>query len=107
MNNNNYNNDIEIVSEFLIRFYHQEPNYLDATIRALEVLIDRHEYKWELATAFTNILDAILPNNTLKELVLFSANRYVQNDQEAKELLKAIYDDNILDTAINFDELRD
>lgn len=101
------NNDLEIVSEFLIRFYHQEPNYLDATIRALQVLKDRYQYNWELANAFRNILETKLPTGTLKELVLFSANRYVQNDEEAKEVMKKIYDDNIFDAAINLDEFND
>lgn len=101
------NNDLEIVSEFLIRFYHQEPNYLDATIRALQVLRERYQYNWELANAFRNILENTLPTDTLKQLVLLSANRYVQNDLEAKEVLKKIYDDNVLDTAINLDEFRD
>lgn len=104
---NDNNNNLAIVSEFLIRFYHQEPNYLDATIRALQVLRGHYRYEWELATAFRNILEITSSTDTLKELMLHSANRYVQNDQEAKELLKKIYDDNILDTAINFDEFSD
>lgn len=98
------NSDIEIVSEFLIRFYHQEADYLSATIRALEVLRERHQYKWELATAFRNILQSSSPNGTLKQLVLLSANRYVESDEEAKEVLQKIYDDNILDATVNFEE---
>jgi hypothetical protein len=99
--------DLDIVSEFLIRFYHQEPNYYEATIRALEILSDRHQYKWELAKAFRNILDGPLTEGILKELVLLSANRFVQNDEDAKIVLKRIYDDNVLYTAVNFDELND
>jgi hypothetical protein len=101
------NGDLDIVSEFLIRFYHQEPDYLEATIRALKVLQDRHQYKWELATAFRSILESSLPTGTLKELVLLSANRYVQSDEEAREVLERIYQDNIFYAVVNFDELRD
>jgi len=103
----NTDDNLAIVSEFLIRFYHQEPNYIEATIRALEVLRDRHEYKWELATAFRDILENSLPEGTLRDIVLFSTNRFVQNDEDAKKILKIIYEDNILHTAVNFDDLRD
>jgi len=101
------NDDLSIVSKFLIRFYHQEPDYLAATTRALKVLRGRDRYRWELATSFTNILENPLPEDTLKELVLFGANRLVRSDEEAKEVLKRIYQDNILDMALFFDEEMD
>lgn len=103
----NKDDDLSIVSEFLIRFYHQEPDYLEATTRALKVLRGRDRYKWELATSFTNILENSLTKDSLKELVLFSANRYVQSDEEAREVLKRIYQDNVLDAALYFDEQTD
>lgn len=103
----NKQDDLDIVSEFLIRFYHEEPDYIEATIRALNVLRGRDKYKWELANSFRNILEKSLPPETLKEVVLFSANRYVRNDEEAREVLEKIYQDNVLDAALNFDELMD
>lgn len=98
--------DLDIVSEFLIRFYYQEPDYFEATIRALQSLKDRHQYKWELATVFRRVLESPLPEDTLRDLVLFSANRFVQNHEDAKAILKRIYYDNVLYTAVNFDDLK-
>ena len=103
----NKNDDLSIVSEFLIRFYHQQPDYLEATIRALRELKGRNRYKWQLASAFVNILKNPTPEDSLKELVLYSANRFVQNDEEAKEVLTKIYDDNVLNTALYFDDDQD
>ncbi len=100
-------NDLDIVNEFLIRFYHQEPDYFKATIRALEVLSSYPKYKWELAKAFQKVLEFSFPEDTLKNCALLSANRFVQNDDEAKAILTQIYDDNILYTAIDFDDLQD
>lgn len=104
---NNNSDDLNIISEFLMRFYHQEPDYFKATIRALEILENRYQYKWELSNAFRKIFESSLPVGLLKELVLLSANRYVETDEDAREMLQRIYDDNVLYAAVNFDEFRD
>lgn len=96
--------DLIMVSEFLTRFYHQEPDYLEATLKALNILKGLDKYKWELANSFTSIFENEHPPDTLKNIVLFRANRYVQSDEDAKEVLKRIFKDNVLDMALFFDE---
>lgn len=100
------NNDLEVVSDFLIRFYREEPDYVKATLRSLKTLRGQDEYKYKLANSFSRILEHPFPKGVLRDLVVLSTSRSVHNNKEAKEVLNRIYQDNILDMAIYFDDPR-
>ena len=98
---------LEIVGDFLIRFYHEEPNETKAATKALNAMTGFFDYEWEIASAFRHILKIQLAENTLRDIVRNKANRYAQNDEDARVFLEQVYEDNDLDNAINFDDLKD
>jgi len=98
---------LQIVGDFLIRFYHEEPDDTKASIKALKAMIGLFDYEWEVASAFQELLEMALPSGTLRDMVRLKANRYARSDEEAREFLEFTYKDNDLDTAINFKELSD
>ena len=98
---------LQIVGDFLIRFYHEEPDDTKASIKALKAMIGLFDYEWEVASAFRELLEMALPSGTLRDMVRIKANRYARSDEEAREFLEFTYKDNVLDTAINFSELSD
>ncbi|MDM9583742.1 hypothetical protein [Nostoc sp. GT001] len=104
----NENKDyLEVIGDFLIRFYHEEPDDLQASIKAVETMTSLFDYEWEVATAFRNLLEMELPPGQIRDLVRLKANRYAQNDDDAREFLKEIYQSNDLENAINFKDYED
>jgi hypothetical protein len=98
---------LQIVGDFLIRFYHEEPDDTKASTKALKAMTGLFEYEWEVASAFKELLEMALPSGTLRDMVRIKANRYARSDEEAREFLEFTYKDNDLDTAVNFKELSD
>lgn len=98
---------LEIVGDFLSRFYHEEPDDTKAATKAINAMTGLFDYEWEVASAFKEIIEMPLPPGTLRDIVRFNANRYAQNDEDAREFLEITYQENNFDNAINFNELRD
>ena len=101
------NKSLEIVGDFLIRFYHEEPNEIKAATKAVNAMTDLFDYEWEVANAFRHTLKTQLVEHTLRDIVRNKANRYAQNDEDAKVFLQQVYEDNDFDNAINFEDLKD
>jgi len=95
---------IEVVSEFLSRFYHEEPNDLLAATNAMKAMKGMFDYEWAIATAFKDLLQNPQPPNTLKNIVKEWANRHARNDEEALNFLLEVYDNTTLEAAIHLDE---
>src|SRR5438034_8307809 len=87
---------LEAVGDFLTRFYHEEPDDLEAATEALKETGEQHQYRAEIGDAFVHVLGADLPRGTLNELVRRNANRYSLNDEEAREFLENTYKLNLL-----------
>jgi hypothetical protein len=98
---------LEIVGDFLIRFYHEEPDDTKASTKAIKAMTGLFEYEWEVASAFKELLEMALPVGILRDMVRIKANRYAGSDEEAREFLEFTYKDNDLDKAVNFNELSD
>jgi hypothetical protein len=98
---------LQIVGDFLIRFYHEEPDDTKASMKALKAMIGLFDYEWEVASAFKELLEMALPSGTLRDMVRIKANRHARSDEEAREFLEFTYKDNDLDMAVNFKDLSD
>jgi hypothetical protein len=98
---------LQIVGDFLSRFYHEEPNDTKASTKALKAMTGLFDYEWEVASAFKELLEMALPSGTLRDMVRSKANRHARSDEEAREFLESTYKDNDLDMAVNFKELSD
>jgi hypothetical protein len=105
MNKNKSN--LDIVGDFLIRFYHEEPCETKAAIKAISSMKGLFNYELEISNAFREIFEESFESNTLKNLVKQKANRYVKDDEEAKKFLIRVFQDANLENAIDFDELKD
>ena len=90
-------NSLETVGDFLSLFYYEEPDDINASIEVLTDLIHRLDYRYDLIVAFKKLLTSSLPERTLTELVKLRANRYVENDEEAKEFLQRVWTLNLFD----------
>lgn len=95
---------VEIVGDYLARFYHEEPSDVVASTKAVKSLTGMFDSEREISNAFLIILSAQLPNNLLKEIIQNKANRYVRNDDEARTFLEKIYYENSLDCVIDTDD---
>lgn len=95
---------LTVAGDYLIRFYHEEPDDLVAASRALRESIGHYVYAWNYACAFKLLLASTLPAGTLTELVCERANRYARDDNEAREFLERVYKDSdmyaVLDPAL-------
>lgn len=78
------NKSLEIVGDFLIRFYHEEPNEDKAAIKALTAMTGLFDYEWEIASAFKHILKIQLAENILRDIVRNKVNRHAQNDEDVE-----------------------
>ncbi len=96
-----------ILKDFLIRFYHEEPDDLKAAIAALKGLRFSSKYELEVAQAIENGVRKPLPEGTLSELVRRYANRFVTSDEQAKRFIEDVYKNCGLDNAFDIDELTD
>lgn len=94
-------NALEVVGDYLIRFYHEEPDELAAATRSLHESIGHYTYAWNYACAFKLLLENSLPDGTLTELVRERANRYAKDDSEAREFLERVYKDNDMHAAVD------
>ncbi|MBW4457235.1 MAG: hypothetical protein KME55_33765 [Nostoc indistinguendum CM1-VF10] len=104
----NENKDfLKVVGDFLIRFYHEEPNVTKASTKAIKAMTGLFDYELEVSNAFKQTLESSLNKNTLRDLVRLKANRYAQTDEDAREFLNFVYKDNDLDKVVDFKELRD
>ncbi|MBD2769035.1 SUKH-3 domain-containing protein [Hymenobacter sp. BT664] len=65
----------QIVGDFLIRFYHEEPDDTKASTKALRAITGMFDYEWEVASTFKELLEMTLPVNTLRDMVRVKANR--------------------------------
>lgn len=98
----NQNKDpLYIVSMFLGRFYHEEPNDTLAATKAMRAMMGLFDYEWEVAEAFEKVLQNGYSNGTLKKTVKEWANRRAQDDEQAKRFLEYVYQDTTLDVAID------
>jgi len=97
---------LQIVGDFLIRFYHEEPDDTKAATQAIKAMTGLFDYEWEVASAFSKLLEMSFPPNTLRDIVRLKANRYAHSDEDAREFLELTYKENNFDDAINLNELR-
>lgn len=100
-------NHLEIVGDFLIRFYHEEPNDIQASTKAVTALTGLFDDEWKVATALKNLLEMDLPPGTLRDLVRFKANRHALDDDDARQFLERVYQNNDFENAINFEDYED
>ena len=104
----NTNVDITIVAQFLSDYYLGTTGAaFEAAIRALKELENMPDsQKLALKASFQYCLTQALPINTVKNLVIKHA-RPADNDAEAREFLKQVYDDCALEFVYAPDELLD
>ncbi|GGM53082.1 hypothetical protein GCM10011608_42440 [Micromonospora sonchi] len=96
---------LERVRAFLERFYHAEASDDRAASAALQASLgDDPQERWRNAQAFGRAIDAELPAGELQQLVFRASGRNVLTDDEAREFLERVYDDNAFDVAIDYDE---
>ena len=104
---NNEKSNLDIIGDFLIRFYHEEPCDTKAAIRAISSMRGLFSYEWEVAEAFRSVFETTFESNVLQNIVKQKANRYARDDQEARNFLIKVYQDTNLENAIDFDELKE
>ena len=77
------------ISSFLSDFYYNQPDDTLAQIKALRALNKRYAYEWQVASAFRSVLENghLNGSGNLTELVSKSANRYVEDENEAVSFL--------------------
>jgi hypothetical protein len=92
---------LQIVGDYLVRFYHQEPDDTRASIKAIEAMIGHFEYEWQVSTAFKSVLESPFPTDVIRDFVRNRANRYARNDVEARNFLVKTFKENDLDKAID------
>lgn len=102
--NKKIQNAIKVVSDYLVRFYHEEPNDVRASSKAIKSLGGMFNSEWAVSDSFSVVLNSELPPNLLRDIVRDKANRYARDDSEAKSFLKTIYFENSLDCAIEVEE---
>ena len=105
MNDENYH--FVIVEEFFARFYHEEPDDMLASTKALRAMTGHSKYEWKIAHAIEVILSQEWADETLQNLVKRWANRHVESETEARDFIKKVYDDNNFSAAYNIDDLTD
>jgi len=71
--------------DFLVVFYHEEPDEIAAATGALAQMTVDLNWQTEIAKALKQVLATPLPNGTLTALVQEKANRFVRDDAEARE----------------------
>lgn len=98
---------LQIVSDFLIRFYHEEPDDIRAATKAIKAMTGLFDYEWKVASAFKELLEMALPSGTLRNMIRIKANRYTRSDKDAREFVEFTYKNNDLDLAVNFKDLSD
>jgi hypothetical protein len=96
-------NALKLVETFLMAFYHQQDD-LAGTTRALGALRAEPAYRRDLAYAFKHLLDHELPVGTLHSLVRNAANRDVETDEEARDYMRFLYEDNLLNFEIDLED---
>ena len=101
---NNVDNSLHIVSLFLSRFYHEQPDDILASTNAVTKMSGLFDYEWEIASAFRDILQQSLPPGTLQKLVREWGNRAARSDDEARVFLEKIYDYTGLEGAIDISD---
>jgi hypothetical protein len=95
--------ELNLIETFLMAFYHEHSDLIGTT-RALDALRPSPEYRRELGYAFKHLLERELASGTLRLLVREAANRNVQTDDEAREYLRFIYQDNLLNHEIDYED---
>jgi hypothetical protein len=88
---------LELIGTFLRAHYHEVRWDIEGTTEVLQIWPPGDPYRKELSHAFRLLLGRELAEGTLARLVQYEANRFVQNDEEARAYLKEIYDDVHLD----------
>lgn len=96
---------LQIVGDYLIRFYHEEPDDIRASMKAIKAMTGHFEYEWEMSTAFKRMLETPFPPDVIRDFVRSRANRYARNDMEAQNFLAMIFKENDLDKAIDLEGL--
>jgi hypothetical protein len=96
-----------IVEEFLMRFYHQEPDETRAATKALLATATNIDYRWEVAEAFRDLLERTTIESDLTSTVSSAANRRAKDAADARQFLLRVYETNDLDAAVNLNELTD
>lgn len=92
---------LTITGDYLIRFYHEEPDDLAAATQAIRESIGHYVYAWDYVCAFKLLLSSSLPAGTLTALVRERANRYARDDNEAREFLERVYEDGDMYAALD------
>jgi hypothetical protein len=96
--------NLEIVGDFLIRFYHEEPDDVRASTKAIQAMTGNHQAQWQLRAALVFLLGERYPVGMLRDIVRLKANRHAQNEGDARAFLERTFQNLGLDAAINFDD---
>ena len=94
---------LELIGTFLSAFYHEQ-NDLRGTTNALNAIRDQPQYRRELAYALKLLLESDTPSGALLKLVREAANRNVQTDEEARDYLRFVFHDNLLNYEIDYQD---
>lgn len=95
---------LETVGDFLVVFYHEEPNEIVAATDALAQMTLDLKWQTEIAKALKQLLATPLPDGTLTALVQEKANRFVRDDAEAKDFLLRVFANNNLASSLDEDQ---
>jgi|ERR1700674_1176302 hypothetical protein len=94
---------LETVGDFLVVFYHEEPDEILAATGALAQMTIDLNWQSEIAKALKQLLATPLPDGTLTALVQEKANRFVRDDAQARDFLLRVFANNNLASALDED----
>lgn len=83
--------ELEMVGDFLATFYHEVMDYEDATEWAAAQLNGDPQYHQTLKRAFEVVVQKSYPPGVLTDVVQRQANRFVGNDDQARQFLEEVF----------------
>ncbi len=94
---------LHLVVQYLLNFYHDEPDDIAAAKHAVWANVDNRREVWRLSRAFIDLFSTPLPDETLQNIVVGVAKRDVWSDDEAMMFLRKIYEESCLNDVAGFD----
>ena len=98
--------NLKIISDFLVIFYYEEPSDDVAATNALYYygVDSRDEERTKVANTFKSILKSTYPDGTFLDIVRKCANRHAQDEKQAIGFIKKVYLDNAFDVFNDIDD---